>query len=88
MDHAGNLLVVARYQTSVHEVEKRIFQWLSRENLEELFGADSFLLSTMVRELKNTAMHAKALAQVRVDSLNALEAKFVELGDILDMTEK
>ena len=88
MDHAGNLLIVARYQTSVHEVEKRIFQWLARENLEELFEADSRLLGTMVLELKNTAMHAKALAQVRVDSLNALEAKFVELGDILDMTEK
>jgi len=88
MDHAGNLLVVARYQTSVHEVEKRIFQWLSRENLEELFEADSFLLSTMVRELKSTVTHAKAIAQARVDALNTLEGRFVELGDILDMTER
>ena len=87
-DRSGKLLIVARYQTSVHEVEKRVFQWLSRENLEELFETDPFLLTAMVRELKNTAMHAKALAQVRVDALSTLEGKFVELGDILDMTEK
>jgi len=88
MDRTGNLLIVARYQTSVHEVEQRIFKWVGAGDLEELFEADSFLLSAMLRELKNTVMHARALAQVRVDLLNTLEGKFVELSDILDITEK
>lgn len=87
-DRTGRLLVVARYQTSVRDIERPILRWLSSEDLEELFESDPFLLSAMVKELKVTVAHAKALAQARVDSLGSLEGKFAELGDILHMTEK
>jgi|GEM_PF-6632643 len=88
MTRPGKLILAAQYRTSIEEPEKRVCRWISHDDLARMFEADSFLLKTMVQELKSTANRAKAHVQERVDSLNTLEGKFVELSDILDMTEK